>query len=105
MLKQKKDIVMKTIVKEPKVTYKRNYNWLPYHELPITLISNGSICRIEDNRVYFLKNDLLLIDIFSDPVCKDSKRLSHLRGKTTKQSEKEINDQLSSLRNEWERDI
>jgi hypothetical protein len=32
-------------------------------------------------------------------------KLSDLRGKMTKQSEKEIDDQISDLRNEWERDI
>lgn len=33
---------------------------------------------------------------------KKVKRLSQLRGKMTKQSEKEIDDQISALRKEWE---
>ena len=32
-------------------------------------------------------------------------KLSDLRGKMTKQSEKEIDDQISDLRSEWDRNI
>ena len=36
---------------------------------------------------------------------KPKEKLSDLRGKMTKQSEKEIEDQITDLRNEWDRNI
>ena len=36
---------------------------------------------------------------------KPKRKLSALRGKMAKQSEKEIDDQISDLRSEWERNI
>ena len=48
-----------------------------------------------------MKKLLTLIKFFEKP----KRKLSSLRGKMTKQTKKEIDDQLSDLRGEWDRNI
>jgi hypothetical protein len=89
---------MKAILNEPKVEYKVS-GWIPSIEF---YSIEENIGGIENNivLVYPLRdiNNQLFIE-------KSLKKLSTLRGKMTKQSEKEIDDQISDLRNEWDRNI
>ena len=61
-----------------------------------------SILRMDNNSVYIRPPSFLARKVFSK---KPNRRLSLLRGKMNRQSEKEIDDQISDLRNEWYRNI
>ena len=61
-----------------------------------------SIIRMDNNSVYIRPPSFLARKVFSE---KPKRRLSLLRGKMNIQSEKEIDNQISNLRNEWCRNI
>lgn len=90
---------MITIVNEPQVEYHTS-GWIPSEmkygpfDENISDIGNNSIF------VYPTSGSLYMISHI-----KSNKRLSMLRGKMTKQSEREIDDQISDLRKEWDRNI
>ena len=60
------------------------------------------ICGIENETVMFCPPSGSIFMIFSE---KPKRKLSALRGKLSKQSSKEIDDQISGLRCEWDRNI
>jgi len=60
------------------------------------------ICGIENETVLLCPPSGSTIMMFSE---KPQRKLSALRGKLTKQSEKEIDDQISDLRSEWDRNF
>ncbi|MCK5732185.1 MAG: hypothetical protein KAH13_04140 [Tenericutes bacterium] len=60
------------------------------------------ICDIENETVLFYTPSRLTYLRYSE---KPKRKLSVLRGKMTKQSEKEIDKQISKLRSEWTRNI
>ncbi|MDX2304803.1 MAG: hypothetical protein NW226_18475 [Microscillaceae bacterium] len=60
------------------------------------------ICGIENETVMFCPPISSIFMIFSE---KPKRKLSTLRGKLSKQSNKEIDDQISDLRSEWDRNI
>jgi hypothetical protein len=88
---------MKTLVSDPKPenqigTWQVISDIFPYNE---------PICRIDDSiYTYPPTGSTFVVLIERHPL-----KLSTLRGKMTKQSEKEIDDQFSDLRNEWDRNI
>lgn len=88
---------MKTIVNEPQAEYKTS-GWLPKIE-PFPFDEN--ICSIENRTILIFPSQKVPQLFFKKP----HKKLSLLRGKMTKQSEKEIDDQISDLRKEWNRNI
>ena len=89
---------MVMVVNEPKTEYKVSA-WqivspgFPYDEF---------ICGIENETVLFCPPSGSIEVIL---LKKPKRKLSALRGKMTKQTEKEIDDQISELRDEWVRDI
>lgn len=89
---------MKTVVDEPQVEYKVA-SWQ-------TKLKDFSfddfIFGIENETVIFCPPSSFTFMIFSE---KPKKNLSALRGRLSKQSRKEIDDQISNLRSEWERNI
>lgn len=90
---------MKTVVHEPHTEYKV-LGWLPSPEIfPI----DEYILNIENNVITFCPPSSSVVQFSLNE--NKMKKLSFLRGKMTKQSEKEIDDQISLLRNEWERNI
>lgn len=89
---------MKTVAHEPHTEYKV-LGWLPSsHIYPI----DEYILNIENNTIAFCPPSSS-VQLFIGKL--KAKKLSSLRGKMTKQNEKEIDDQISHLRDEWERDI
>ena len=89
---------MITVVNEPQVEYKVA-GW----QLELKNISfNDFICGIENGTVFFCPPSGSTYIIFSE---KPKRKLSALRGKLTKQSKKEIDDQISNLRSEWDRNF
>ncbi len=60
------------------------------------------ICGIKNETVMFCPPSSSAFIIFSG---KPKRKLSALRGKVSKQSHKEIDDQISDLRSEWDRNI
>jgi hypothetical protein len=97
-LKNKENMDMKTIVCEPEIEYKK-LDWLSKAE---SFTLDGNIWDIQDNSIIFLQPSGTTISFFIE---KPRKKLSLLRGKLSKQSEEEIDDQLSKLRGEWDRNI
>lgn len=90
---------MITVVNEPQVGYKVA-DW----HIKISKISpmDELICGMDNYTVFMSPPSFPVHPIFaSEP----KGRLSKLRGKTARQNEKEIDDQISDLRNEWERNI
>jgi hypothetical protein len=89
---------MKMVVSEPLAEYKTT-GW---RTKPKGFSSDDSISSIENGEVTFFQPNGLIFIVYSE----NSKlKLSSLRGKMAKQGEGEIDDQLSNLRGEWERDI
>ena len=89
---------MKAILNETKTEY-RVTGWLPQYN---KFSYDENISGIENNSVLL---NLSIGSITQIVFNKPKKKLSLLRGKMTKQSEKEIDDQISDLRNEWDRNI
>lgn len=89
---------MVTVVNEPQVEYEVA-NW----RIELNDISfDDFICGIENGTVLLCPPSGSKYIIFSE---KPKRKLSALRGKLTKQSKKEIDEQISNLRSEWNRDI
>jgi hypothetical protein len=85
-------------VNEPQAEYKVS-GWLPKY------IPNSN-----DDFLYCIENDTIMFylpfKISHIQLKKNPKRkLSSLRGRLSKQSNSEIDDQISNLRNEWDRNI
>jgi hypothetical protein len=87
--------IMKAILNLPPIEYKRN-EWI--HQIDPSSFDEN-ICCIENGTIFIYPPRIVSQPLFGKP----KKKLSLLRGKTTPQSEKEIDDQISDLRNEWER--
>ena len=89
---------MITILNEPQTEY-RVTGWLPTYKV---IPSEENIIGIENNTIlfYFFSGSTSQF-LFEKP----KKKLSLLRGKMTRQSEKDIDDQILDLRNEWDRNI
>ena len=89
---------MITVVNEPQTEYK------------VTDWRTESKVFSYDDFIFDIKNETILFYppsgstfmVFRE---KPKRKLSALRGKMTKQSEKEIDDQISNLRSEWDRNI
>lgn len=89
---------MITVVNEPQGEYKVA-NW----QTELNDISfDDFICGIENGTVLLCPPSGSTYMIFSE---KPKRKLSALRGKLTKQSKKEIDEQISNLRSEWDRNI
>ena len=89
---------MITVVNEPKAEYNVS-EW----DIESKILSlDDYICGIENEKVLFCPPSGSSAFIFNK---KPKKKLSLLRGKMIKQTEKEIDDQISELRNEWNRNI
>lgn len=93
-----KEKQMKTIISEPTVIYGKA-SWQTH----LTFNSSDElICGIEDQTIICCPpSNGLKIRVRQKP----KKKLSALRGKLSKQSKKEVDEQISKLRNEWERPI
>jgi hypothetical protein len=90
---------MKTVVHEPQTEYKVS-GWLPS---PGIFPIDEYILNIENNLITFCPPSSSVVQLSLNE--SKVKKLSFLRGKMTKQNEKEIDDQISRLREEWERNI
>jgi hypothetical protein len=89
---------MKAVVNEPKAKYRASGWQTKSQESSF----DDHICGIENETVIFCQLSGFKFMFFSD---KPKNRLSALKGKLTKQSNKEIDDQISELRSEWDRNI
>ena len=89
---------MITIVKEPEIKYEVN-RWLPNKPL---FSVDENIDSIEKNIIWFYNYSGKTTQLFFE---KPKMKLSSLRGQMTKQNEMEIDNQISSLRKEWDRNI
>ena len=89
---------MKTVVSEPQSEYKVA-GWQLESK---GLFFDDFICGIENETVLFCPPSGSTFILFSE---KPKRKLSALGGQMTKQSEKEIDDQISNLRGEWDRNI
>ena len=89
---------MITVVNEPQAEYKIA-GWQTESK---GFSFDDFICAIENETVLFCPPSGSTFMMFSE---KPKRKLSALRGKLTKQSEKEIDDQISDLRSEWDRNI
>lgn len=89
---------MKTIVNEPQTEYKVT-SW---HTELKGFYFVDFICGIENETVIYCSPSGSTNMLFSE---KPKRKLSALRGKLTMQSKKEIDDQISNLRSEWDRNI
>lgn len=89
---------MITVVNEPQAEYKI-VGWQTESK---DFSFDDFICGIENETVLFCPPGGSTFMIFSE---KPKRKLSTLRGKLSKQSEKEIDDQISDLRCEWDRNF
>ena len=89
---------MRTVANEPQAEYK-TAGW---QQKSILFSSDDSIQDISDGVVKTCPQNISPFFVISN---KPKFKLSSLRGKMTKQSEKEIDDQISDLRSEWDRNI
>jgi len=89
---------MTMVVNEPQVDYEID-RWYPD---PEAFHLGESICKMDTDSVFFCPPSGSRQIVFAE---KPKRRLSLLRGKMTKQSEKEIDNQITDLRNEWDRSI
>ncbi len=87
---------MKKVVNEPQAEYKVA-GWQTESK---GFSFDDFICGIENETVMFCPPSGSTFMIFSE---KPKRKLSALRGKLSKQSNKEIDDQISDLRSEWDR--
>ncbi|MHB8260355.1 MAG: hypothetical protein ACYDCN_05745 [Bacteroidia bacterium] len=89
---------MITVVKESKTEY-NVVKW--QHSLKINSFDEN-IDSIENNHVLcYIPSGYTKDIVFEKP----KKQLSTLRGRITKQSEKDIDNQISEIRKEWDRNI
>ena len=89
---------MITVVNEPQGEYKVA-NWqTEFYDITF----DDYICGIENGIVLLCPPSGSTNTIFYE---KPKRKLSALRGKLTKQSKKEIDEQISNLRSEWDRNI
>ncbi len=88
---------MTTVVNEPRSEYKVA-GWQP--ELKDFPHFDDLICGIENGAVMVRAPSISTLRVFSEI---PKRKLSTLRGKLHKQSGKEIDDQISDLRSEWDR--
>jgi hypothetical protein len=89
---------MITVVNEPQLEYKVT-GWRPKSKV---FSFDDFIFNIKDETVLFYPPSRSISFMLSE---KPKQKLSALRGKMTNQNEKEIDDQLLDLRNEWDRNI
>lgn len=89
---------MRSVVNEPQAEYK-TAGWQTSF---VSFSFDDFICGIENKTILFRPPKGLSFMSFSE---KPKKKLSALRGKLTQQSEKEIDDQISNLRSEWDRNF
>ena len=89
---------MKSVVNEPQVAYK-TAGWRAKSK---EISFDNLICGIDDDIIMIFPPGIFTSMIISK---KPKRKLSELRGKTTKQSKREIDDQISKLREEWDRNI
>ncbi|HBS85974.1 MAG: hypothetical protein A2W91_08540 [Bacteroidetes bacterium GWF2_38_335] len=89
---------MITVVNEPQTEYKVA-GWQTEYK---GFLIDDFICGIENETVKCCAPSGSTLMIFTE---KPKRKLSALRGKLSKQSSKEIDDQISDLRNEWDRNI
>jgi hypothetical protein len=89
---------MITVVDEPQVEYKIARWHVEFKGLSF----NDFICGIENGIILFCPPSGSTYMIFSE---KPKRKLSSLRGKLTRQSQKEIDDQISNFRSEWDRNF
>jgi hypothetical protein len=89
---------MITVVNEPQAEYKVA-GWRTESKV---FSFDDFICGIENETVLFYPPSGSTFIMLSE---KPKRKLSALRGKMTNQSEKEIDDQISDLRSEWDRNI
>lgn len=89
---------METVVNEPQSEYKID-GW----QTESRVFSFADLIRdIKNKTILFYPPSGSTFMVFPE---KPKRKLSALRGKMTKQSEKEIDDQISDLRSEWDRNI
>ncbi len=86
------------VVNEPLVEYKRT-GWKI--QLNMNLFEDN-IEDIKNGTIVFCQPTSLRFRILAD---KPKIKLSSLRGKISRLSEKEVDDQISNLRTEWDRNI
>lgn len=86
------------VVNEPQVEYKVA-SWQSESK---EFSFDDYIYGIENETVMFCPPSGFTFMMFSE---KPKRKLSALRGKLSKQSKKEIDDQISDLRGEWDRNI
>lgn len=90
---------MITVVNEPLVGYKvADWHITGSKISPLDEL----ICGMDNHTVFISPPIFPAHAIFTN---KSKGRLSKLRGKMARQNEKEIDDQILDLRNEWERNI
>ncbi len=89
---------MITVVNEPQAEYKVA-GWQTESK---GFSADDFIWGIENETVMFCPPSGSTIMLFFE---KPKRKLSSLRGKLSKQSNKEIDDQISDLRSEWDRNI
>lgn len=86
------------VVNEPLVEYKKNGWNVQLYMKPI----EDNITDIENGTIKFSSPIVLQFDIFTE---KPKIKLSALRGKISPVTESEIDEQISNLRTEWDRNI
>jgi len=89
---------MITAVNEPQVEYKVAHWRTELNDISF----DDFICGIENSTVMLCPPSGSIHITFYK---KQKRKLSALRGKLTKQSKKEIDEQISNLRSEWDRNI
>ena len=89
---------MITVVNEPQVDYKVAKWQTEFNDISF----DDFICGIENGTVLLCPPSGSTYMIFPE---KPKRKLSALRGKLTVQSKKEIEEQISNLRSEWDRNI
>jgi len=90
---------MITVVNEPQVGYKVA-DW--HITISKTTPLDELICGMDNHTVFISPPSFPVHAIFT---IEPKRRLSKLRGKMVRQNEKEIDDQISVLRSEWDRNI
>lgn len=90
---------MITVLNEPQVGYKVA-DW--HIKLSKKSPLDELICGMDNHTVFISPPSFQAHAIFT---IEPQGRLSKLRGKMVKQSEREIDDQISDLRSEWDRNI
>lgn len=95
---ERKEIPMITVVNEPRAEYKVA-DWQIESK---GFVFDDFICGIENETVMFCPPSGLTFMMSSE---KPKIKLSALRGKLSKQTNKEIDEQIIHLRNEWDRNF